>query len=360
MHEIGHRRAPGWKRCSPRRPGAGEALPSCWSFGKAKVEFKGEIDLVTDADRAAEQRHCRDDPATRFPDHGIFAEESGEHARREPGPLVGRPHRRHHQLRPRAAAFAVSIAVEVDGEMDGGDCLQPGLRVRSTPRIRGRGARLNGRPFRFRTREELERSHAGDGLSLYRADAPRRTTSTTSSTSPSGARRCAGLGSAALDLAYVARGALDGYWDTHLNPWDLAAGLALGRRGGGQGDRPQGRPLTYGAGQILATNGKIHEEMLGRAEAGKTGLEAVDVPRRGSVAAGRRAGACERATGTLGAGQSDRSRLVGGDGAQPHPGAALAVADLCPGDGVARAFGGGRGRLGGWQRGGSCTRPSGR
>ena len=80
------------------------------------------------------------------------------------------------------------------------------------------------------------------------------------------------LGSAALDLAYVARGAIDGFWESYLHPWDLAAGWLLVEEAGGKVTDLKGRPLTYGVKQILATNGKLHQAMLDVLALGKTGM----------------------------------------------------------------------------------------
>lgn len=239
-------------------------------FGKAKVEFKGEIDLVTDADRKAEEKII-EVVRKHFPDHGIFAEESGERASESRvrwliDPIDGTTNYAHG-----LPLFAVSIGVEVDGEMAVGIIYNPAYDEKYTA-IRGRGARLNGEPIRVSDVEALDRSVLVTGFpyTIRTSEEDNIDHFVNFSKRCQAVRR---LGSAALDLAYLARGALDGYWDTHLNAWDIAAGWLLVEEAGGLVTDLRGEPLTYDAGQILATNGKIHQEMLDVLKLGKTGLK---------------------------------------------------------------------------------------
>lgn len=239
-------------------------------FGKATVEYKGEIDLVTNADRAAEKRIIEIVKAA-FPDHGIYAEESGEQES-ESGvrwlidPIDGTTNYAHG-----LPLFAVSIGVEVAGEIAVGIVYNPVYNEKYTA-IRGKGALLNGEPIRVSRTQELDKSMLVTGFPYsVRSSELNNLDHFTNFTSRCRAVRR--IGSAALDLAYVARGALDGYWESYLNPWDLAAGWLLVEEAGGKVTDLRGDPLTYRVNQILATNGSIHGAMLDVLKLGKTGME---------------------------------------------------------------------------------------
>lgn len=246
---------------------AGEVLLA--HLGRARVEFKGAVDLVTNADREAEQviiAMIQD----RYPEHGIVAEESGTAAGKAPvrwviDPIDGTTNYAHG-----LPIFAVSIAVELEGQIVAGVVYNPASREKYTA-IRGRGAALNGVPLAVSTTEELDRSLLVTGFPytvretrlnnmdhfenfILRAQAVRR------------------LGSAALDMAYVARGSFDGYWEPEVKPWDVAAGWLLVEEAGGVVTDLKGRPFTLEAGQVLASNGRIHQAMLSVLAAGVTGL----------------------------------------------------------------------------------------
>lgn len=246
---------------------AGEALMRY--FGRATVEFKGEIDLVTEGDREAE-RVILGMIRERFPDHAVVAEESGAHAGQAPArwivdPLDGTTNYAHG-----LPIFAVSIALEVDGRLQVGVVYNPATGEKFTAR-RGRGAARNGRPLRVSQTQELGRSLLVTGFAYN----VRRTAETNLDHfanflgTAQGLRR---LGSAALDLCYVAAGAFDGYWETQLNLWDLAAGWLIVEEAGGKVTDLLGRPLTMEARQIVASNGKIHEAMLDVLKMGTSGM----------------------------------------------------------------------------------------
>jgi myo-inositol-1(or 4)-monophosphatase len=223
-----------------------------------EIEHKGEIDLVTALDRRAEAliaEHVR----AAFPDHAILAEEgttggaSGEH-RWLIDPLDGTTNYAHG-----LPIFCVSVAYERAGRVTLGVVYDP-LHEELFLAEDGRGATLNGRPLRVSTTAALKDSLLATGFPydralftaslarfealLYQAQAVRR------------------LGSAALDLCYVAAGRLDGYWERPIQPWDVAAGALLVREAGGRTTNlASGPPDVYGS-EIVATNGAIHDALL--------------------------------------------------------------------------------------------------
>jgi len=231
----------------------------------SRVDIKGKNDanLITIADEESEaaivaiiQR--------RFPDHAILAEESGEHRPARPGaavrwlidPLDGTTNYSHG-----FPIYSISIAVEHEGEVVLGSVSNPQLREFFFAR-RGEGATFNGRPIRVSSTPTLQtslvvtgfpydsRERADRYLGFWRAIMQRA----------HGLRR---LGSAAIDLCYVAAGAFDAYYEESLNPWDWAAGALIVREAGGRMSDYAGRPFEVDFKQCLATNGLVHAEMLG-------------------------------------------------------------------------------------------------
>ena len=212
------------------------------------VTFKGGIDLVTDADRASEsvllswlkQRH---------PDHAILAEESGATAgsryRWIIDPLDGTTNYTH-QL----PHFSVSIAVEADGELQAGVVHDP-MRDELFAAARGRGATLNGTPIRASTTDRLDRSLLCTGFPYDVREHPEGPVGLVARfvALSQGIRR---LGSAALDLAYLACGRYDGYFEFGLKPWDVAAGALLVSESGGVMTRIDGAPYDTSVVDVLA------------------------------------------------------------------------------------------------------------
>lgn len=230
-------------------------------YGQAHtVEHKGPTDLVTEADHLSEAlilNRIRE----RYPDHDILSEESGLQARSGGyrwivDPLDGTTNFAHG-----LPLFSVSIALEVDGELATGAIYDP-VADELFSAARGQGARLNGEPLRVSTVERLRdallvtgfpydlwRDPAENNLGYFAAFAQKT----------QGVRR---LGSAALDLAYVAAGRFDGYWELKINAWDIAAGALLVQEAGGQLSGLDGGPFRVDGGRILATNGHLHPIML--------------------------------------------------------------------------------------------------
>lgn len=223
------------------------------------VRKKGVIDLVTEADIASEKVIIE---AIReaFPEHGILAEESGETRGDNRfqwiiDPLDGTTNFSH-QL----DIFAVSIAFALDGLPRVGVVFNP-VSGELFEAVSGQGATLNGRTIRVSAQIQMEESLLVTGFPYnFKEMMPRLMTRFGKCLSASqGVRR---LGSAALDLCFVACGRFDGFWEENLNPWDTAAGVLVLQEAGGETTDFSGRPFHVDMKEILATNGRIHEEML--------------------------------------------------------------------------------------------------
>jgi myo-inositol-1(or 4)-monophosphatase len=237
-------------------------------YGRAHTpERKGRIDLVTEYDRRAE-RLLLDALAARFPGHAVLAEESGAStfasaAGRAPepsavrwliDPLDGTTNFAHNY-----PFFCVSIAAEVDGVLAAGAVYDP-VRDELFAAHAGGGATLNGRPIRVSDIEKLEdallvtgfpydvREHPERSVPLFQAFLMRA----------QGLRRD---GSAALNLCYLASGRFDGFWEGHLAPWDMAAGVLIVREAGGVVTDYAGGPFRLDGREILASNRRLQEEM---------------------------------------------------------------------------------------------------
>lgn len=224
------------------------------------ISHKGAIDLVTEIDLAAEalivSRIRRE-----FPGHAIMAEEGNPEAERGEctwiiDPLDGTTNYAHG-----FPFFAVSIALEVAGEVAWGAVYNPILEEFFSAR-RGGGAFCNGAPLRVSSTAELSQSFLATGFpydirtsSLNNLDCFREF-----SLRAFAIRRA---GSASLDLCYVAAGRFDGYWELKLHAWDCAAGYLLVREAGGLVTDFGGRPGSIYFPECVATNGVIHEQMLG-------------------------------------------------------------------------------------------------
>ncbi len=233
-------------------------------FGQSNHEqYKGAVDPVTEADLASE-RHILARLSAAFPNHLILAEESGGSDWHTPAPiwlidpLDGTVNFAHH-----FPHFCVSLALVVEGEILLGVTHDP-LRRETFAALRGGGATCNGRPLRVGPRQRL-----ADALLVTGFPYDRRTAfdNNAQRVDPF-LRRSQGLrrtGSACLDLAYIAAGRLDGYWELRLKPWDVAAGILLVREAGGvctdfSGNAETARLLS-GA-EMVASNGLFHHEML--------------------------------------------------------------------------------------------------
>lgn len=224
------------------------------------IEKKGPIDLVTAADKAAE-REFRELVATRFPDHGVLGEEEAEAvAPNSPyrwivDPLDGTTNFAHG-----LALFCVSIALEVDGELEVGVVYDPVADELFTAE-RGQGARLNGHLIRASVEPTLLNSLLCTGFP-YTVRVDRSDQLAVFGAFLGEARAVRRLGSAALDLCYVAAGRFDGFWEDRLHAWDIAAGALIVEEAGGRVTAYDEAPLDLTVGQIIASNGPLHQPMV--------------------------------------------------------------------------------------------------
>ena len=246
---------------------AGALLRDYFARG-VETEYKGDVDLVTVADRAAEKL-IRSRLAEVFPDHGVYGEEgTRERLEREfrwyVDPLDGTTNFAHG-----FPHFCVSLGLEHrpaglrpedDGTLTAALIYDP-MRDEMFTAERGRGAELNGKTIEVSRTAELaeallatgfpsRKRHASPNIHFYQEFTLRS----------HGVRRA---GSAALDLAFVACGRMDAFWEFNLNPWDTAAGILLVEEAGGRVTDFAGGRYRLASDQILASNGRIHDELVG-------------------------------------------------------------------------------------------------
>jgi myo-inositol-1(or 4)-monophosphatase len=268
---VTERRVPAELRIASQAAGialeAGALIRGFFERGVA-TEYKGDVDLVTEADRASETL-ITERLSAAWPEHGIIGEEGAR--RRMDGeyrwyvdPLDGTTNFAHG-----FPVFCVSLGLErrrpgladgEDGEMVAGVIYDP-TRDELFAAEAGRGAWLNGRRIRVSGTKTLSEAllatgfpsrkrHANPNIHFYQEFTLRS----------HGVRRA---GSAALDLAYTACGRLDGFWEFNLNPWDTAAGTLLVLEGGGSMSTFEGGPFRLNSREVLATNGHLQPEVTG-------------------------------------------------------------------------------------------------
>jgi len=230
------------------------------SLGKLqKVEHKGEIDLVTAVDRQSEDRIVG--ILTRaFPGHGILAEESPPTSGKSGHLWVVDPLDGTTNYSRGFPVFCVSIALTLGGRALAAAVFNPVLDELFTARLGG-GAFMNGRRMRVSRQGRLDESFLATGFPYDIRRSPKNNLDHFAIF----ATRCLAIrraGAAALDLAYVAAGRFDGYWELKLKPWDLAAGALLVREAGGRATTPGGKPWRLKQGDIVASNGLVHDQML--------------------------------------------------------------------------------------------------
>lgn len=224
------------------------------------VEFKGEIDLVTEVDRACELA-ILETIRERYPEHDIVTEETdlGRTGSRHVwfvDPLDGTVNFAHSY-----PFFCASVALAVDGEIVAGAVFDP-LRDELFAAERGKGAHLNGRPLRVSGARRLIDSLLITGFPYdlhQRLEERLRSFNRVMGV----ARAVRRDGSAALDLCYVAAGRADGFWEEVLKPWDMHAGRLVLEEAGGKATRLDGTPLGLGPDGVVATNGLIQDALVG-------------------------------------------------------------------------------------------------
>ncbi|MGQ0507469.1 MAG: inositol monophosphatase family protein [Myxococcaceae bacterium] len=232
---------------------AGEILAE--RFEKVRtIEFKGGIDLVTDADKASEAELISF-IGKRYPDHSILAEESGLTTKASGlrwviDPLDGTTNYAH-----RVPHFCVSVAVEDSDGVVAGVVLDP-LRGELFSAGRGQGATVSGRPLKTSQVESLQRALVCTGFPYDVRERPEAPVGLFNHfiRKVQGVRR---MGAAALDLAYVAAGRFDGYFEFGLKAWDIAAGALLVTEAGGVIRQIDGAPLNLALGDVYACAGSL-------------------------------------------------------------------------------------------------------
>lgn len=231
-------------------------------FGKITVSKKGDINLVTEADLASE-KYIIEKISSHYPQHAILAEESGASAvaigsgnkwKWIIDPLDGTTNYAHGY-----PCFCVTIALEHEGEIVLGVTYDP-TRNEIFSAEKGQGASLNNKPIHVSKTEKLSESLIVTGFPYDIAQRENFARYLTNFLLKSrGVRRD---GSAAIDMAYVACGRFDGFWEEGLNPWDVAAGLLLIEEAGGEVSYYDGSKFNIYTPPICASNGLIHSEML--------------------------------------------------------------------------------------------------
>jgi myo-inositol-1(or 4)-monophosphatase len=225
------------------------------------VSKKGEIDLVTEVDLECE-RLCRAVIAERFPDHDVLAEEGtsvspsrGSRHRWVFDPVDGTTNYAHG-----LPIFCASLGLEIDGRVQVGAIYDPTRKELFTAE-RGHGAFLNGARLQVSDTTRLGdallvtgfpydvHKQTGDLVAMFAAFLGR-------------ARAVRRLGSAALDLCYVAAGRFEAFWEQHLKPWDVAAGALIVEEAGGRITGMDGTPFDPAAAHLVASNGHVHDQML--------------------------------------------------------------------------------------------------
>ena len=223
------------------------------------IQKKGPKDLVTEADIESEKQII-ETIRKKFPDHDILAEESGSSIHGDAeyqwviDPLDGTTNFAH-----QVPFFSVSIAFAVSGEIQVGIVLNPVSGELFTA-VKHNGAQLNGHTINVSSCQSISESLLVTGFpyDVKQDSRPYMVRFENMLNAAIGIRR---LGSAALDLCYVACGRFDGFWEEHLHPWDTAAGVLIAEEAGARITDFLGNSYTIDKPEILATNGHIHDDV---------------------------------------------------------------------------------------------------
>ena len=238
---------------------------SIGNIKKVEMKLGQETNLVTEIDKNSEELiigMIRKE----YPDHDFLAEESGSHDRKSEyrwiiDPLDGTLNFTHG-----VPLYSVSIAVEYRGEIVAGVVYEPNLGELFTAE-KGKGAFLNQRPISVSKVDRLIESMLVTGFPYTIRDNPDNAVQhfVNMLMKAQGIRR---LGSAAADLSYVACGRFEGFWEVSLSPWDMAAGVLLVQEAGGRFTDFHGSASSVYGKQVLATNGLVHDALVGILERG--------------------------------------------------------------------------------------------
>lgn len=229
-------------------------------FGNAGITEKSTQDLVTQADIEAEEL-IRQIILSAFPDHDFLGEESGASSSSQAALWVVDPLDGTNNYAHGIPQFSNSIAFVRDGVPEVGVVYDP-LRNELFHAIRNGGAFLNDRPIHVSAATELKRSIISTGFYYDRGEMMSRTLAAIHRLFEDNIRGIRRFGSAALDLAWVACGRFEGFFEYQLSPWDYAAGSLLVQEAGGQCVDRNGRPLELNSGSMIASNGKIHPSLV--------------------------------------------------------------------------------------------------
>ena len=228
-----------------------------------RVDKKGPIDLVTEVDVEIEMM-CRESLAEYFPSHEVMGEEL-------PNPVPGSSRGASHRwifdpidgtvnFAHGLPIFCSSLALEVEGQVVVGAVFDP-TRQELFVAERGGGARLNGVSLSVSTSADLLDAMLCTGFPYDVHETVDEVVGLFGDFVAQ-ARAVRRLGSAALDLCYVAAGRLDGFWEQRLKPWDTAAGALIVEEAGGQVSDLQGESFSPMKGSVLASNKHLHDQML--------------------------------------------------------------------------------------------------
>ncbi len=240
---------------------AARILLEGWGHAGKIATKASAFDLITEWDTRAEE-HITRRLAQLTPDVSVLGEELGERAGADDragrwlvDPIDGTVNFAH-----ALPIFAVSIGYERAGRVDAGCVIGPALGYEFSA-ARGHGAHLNGERLHVSRVDKLADAMLATGFPVDRATSPKNNFREFERMQlAAGAVRR--LGAASLDLCFVARGWLDGYWEYKLKPWDLAAGAVIVEEAGGRMSALDGGPFSASSGEAIATNGRIHDEVI--------------------------------------------------------------------------------------------------
>ncbi len=228
--------------------------------GKVKrISYKGIVNLVTEADRLSEDGIIKIIQKN-FPEHNILTEESKGYEKESDykwiiDPLDGTTNYAHG-----FPVYCISIALEKEGEIILGVVYNPVLKELFVAE-KNKGAFLNGKKIHVSKTRELSKSLLATGFpyDIRESDINNLDHFRNFALTSQAVRRA---GSAALDLCYLAKGIFDGFWELKLSPWDTAAGILMVKEAGGKVTNFSGKKFSIYEKDILATNGKIHNQMM--------------------------------------------------------------------------------------------------